>query len=65
MKIEQVVSFKSCLTCGYRRFYPPSSRNGKLEFYRFYCGNAGITGKAIVGPQEVCQHWKGATLRVE
>lgn len=62
MKIEQVAQFKSCLTCAYRKFYPPSRKAGNMEFKNFSCQAAMITGKSIVKPQFVCEHWKSVTI---
>lgn len=36
--INQIVEFKSCLTCVYRKPYPASIFNGQPVFYRFLCG---------------------------
>ena len=65
MRIEQIANFKSCLTCGFRKFQLPSNRNGELVFKRFTCAIAGTTGKDVVSPEYVCEHWKGVTLEID
>ena len=65
IKIEQVAEFKSCLTCVHHKPYPASTRHGYAEFYRFLCGLSMDSGKELVRPEEVCNHWKGVTLDVE
>lgn len=65
IKLSQVAEFRSCITCIYRRYYPPSKEKGEQIFSRFFCGRAGDTGKAIVRPEDVCAIWKGAALGAE
>lgn len=63
--VSQVAEFRSCITCVYRRQYPPSLREGEPIFFRFFCERAPDTGKAIVRPEEVCDYWRGVTLGFE
>ena len=65
MKIDQVVEFKACITCVYRRPYPAAIREGKPVFYRFYCSLAADSNKELVRPEEACKLWKGAMPGVE
>ncbi|MDO9333407.1 MAG: hypothetical protein Q7T57_02655 [Dehalococcoidales bacterium] len=65
MKIEQVVEFKACLTCVYRKLYPPTTRSQQPVFFRFICSLAFDSNKDIVRPEDVCKFWKGVTLGVE
>ena len=65
MKIEQVVEYKACITCVYRRPYPAGMREGQPVFYRFYCSLAADSNKELVRPEEVCKFWKGASLGIE
>ena len=62
MKIEQVATFKSCLTCAYRKPYPASMKKGEPVFHCFYCSLALDSLKSVVKPGEVCKFWKGVTL---
>ena len=65
MKVNQVAEFRCCLTCVYRKPYPPSTRGGNVVFSRFFCGLAMDSNKDIVKPEEKCSHWKGASLDME
>ncbi len=65
VRLAQIAEFRSCVTCVYRRWYPPSTQNGQQIFSRFFCGMAADTGKAIVKPEDVCDDWKGVALNAE
>ena len=65
LKIDEVAGFKSCLTCVYRKPYPPAMSSGQPVFYCFYCSLSLDSLKETVKPQEVCNFWKGATLDTE
>ena len=61
VKINQVASFKSCLTCVYRKPYPATKRNGQSVFYCFVCGLAMDSSRVLVRPEEFCDYWQAAT----
>lgn len=63
--VAEVAEFRSFLTCVYRRQYPPSRREKEPVFFRFNCDLAPESGKPIVRPEDVCDHWRGATLGFE
>jgi hypothetical protein len=65
MKINDVVKFKSCVTCVYRKPYPPATREGQPVFFRFLCSRGEDSQKEVVRPEESCDCWKGADLGVE
>jgi hypothetical protein len=62
LKIKQVAEFKSCLTCAYRRSYPPSNKKGQQIFDRFLCANAAFSSRELIKPEEVCDFWQIVTL---
>ena len=65
MKITQVVEYKACVTCVYRKPYPASVREGQPFFYLFLCSLATDSNKELVRPEDICHCWKGATIGVE
>ena len=65
VRLSQVAEFRSCLTCMYRRQYPPSLRKGGPVFFQFYCDLAADSGKSIVKPEDACDYWKGVALGLE
>jgi hypothetical protein len=65
MKIEDIVAFRSCLTCVYRKLYPPTTRNGQQVFHRFFCSLAIDSLKDVVRPEDECKFWKGVILGID
>lgn len=65
VKFEQIIENKVCLTCVYRKLYPPKMHDGQPVFYRFLCGLSADSQKEIVRPDDSCEFWKGVTLGVE
>jgi hypothetical protein len=62
MKINQIVENKICLTCVYRKLYPPTMRDGQPVFFRFLCGLSMDSQKDIVRPEDSCKCLKSVTL---
>ena len=65
MNIHNVVEFRSCLTCVYRKPYPATTRAGQTVFFRFLCGLSMDSLKVLVRPEEVCDFWKGVILGID
>lgn len=65
MKVEQVAEFRCCITCVYRKPYPPAVQGEQPVFFRFLCSLSPDSQKEVVRPEEVCGCWKGVTLGIE
>ncbi len=61
--VSDVAEYRCCLTCVWRRFYPPDGGStANPNFYRFLCGRADLSGKEVVRAEYVCTRgWKGVT----
>lgn len=65
VKLSQVIEFKSCLTCVYRKPYPASMREGQPVFYRFFCSISPDSLKDVVRPEDSCGCWKEVTPGID
>ena len=65
IKIDDVVEFRRCLTCVYRKLYPPTTRNGQPVFFRFLCSLSIDSSKEVVRPEDECNFWKGVILGID
>jgi hypothetical protein len=65
LKIDDVVELRSCLTCVYRKLYPPTMRNGQPVFFRFLCSLSIDSLKEVVKPEDKCNFWKGVILGID